>query len=171
MANRPLSLLDDANPLSLSDLFLATQEGNSVKVTGQQIVDLTQTLEERVLVNLGPMGKVTTKASMVLATLDGTSVTITDLIPDNSLVLGVTTFNLDALSGITSYSAGVSGDTDRFGTGIGIAANVSNIGIVTPYPVSSAQSIILTADSGSGSGNTDKIRVVAFFIEFETPLG
>jgi hypothetical protein len=172
MANRPTSLLTTADPLALADLFALTQGGNSRKATGEMIVDMTQLAEERVLVNLGPFGKITARAAEILATLDGASVTLTDLVPANSLLLGATAFVISGLTGsLTSFEVGVSGDTDRFGTGIGITTGSSNIGIVAPYVVSSPQSIVLTAIGGTGSGNSDKIRIVVFFIEFDTPSG
>lgn len=172
MVNRPISLLTEADPLTLADLFLVTQGGNSRRASGQMIADLTQLSEERVLVNLGPIGRITAKAVSELVTLDGASVTVTDMIPENSLLLGVTAFVIDDLTGsLTSFEIGIGGDTDRFGSGIAIAAGTSNIGIVSPYVVSSPESVILTAAGGSGTGNTDKIRVVAFFIQFDTPSG
>lgn len=171
MANKPLSGLTAASALAAADLFLTTQGGNSRKATGQQIIDLSQLASERVLANLGTLGKVTFKATASLVTLNGASVNVAPAIPTRSIVIGVTTLVRTALTGtLTSFSVGIAGEVDKFGGLISNAAGSNNIGVVGPYAIYAPQTIVLTANGGTGTGNTDKIRVVAYYLAFETPL-
>lgn len=171
MANKPLSGLTAASALAAADLFLTTQGGNSRKATGQQLIDLSQLAQERVLANLGSVGKVTFKATPSLVTLNGASVNVSPVIPARSIVLAVTTLVRTALTGtMTSFSVGVAGEVDKFGGLLGLAAGSNNIGVVCPYAVYSPTTLILTANGGTGTGNTEKIRIVAYYIEFDTPL-
>ena len=171
MANKPLSALSAGAPLDVADLFLTSQSGNSRKVTGQQFLDFTQKVPERVLADLGQLGKVTFKTASTLVTLDGASVDVANIIPARSIILAVSTRVRSALTGtLASFNVGVSGDASRFGGTIGIAAGSNNIGEVSPYATYSPTTLILTANGGTGSTNTNKIRVVAYFLEFNTPL-
>lgn len=170
MANRPLSALTAASALAAADLFLVTQGANSRKATGQQILDFTQGVPERVLADLGPLGKVTFKGTPALVSLNGASATVADLVPERSIILAVTTLVRSALTGtLTSFDVGVTGDLSRFGGSLGIAAGSNNVGVVGPYATYAPTSLILTANGGTGSTNEDKIRVVAYYLDFETP--
>ena len=80
MANKPLSALTAGAALDVADLFLASQSGNSRKVTGQQLLDFSQKVPERVLADLGLLGKVTFKAASALVTLDGIPFVFTSVI-------------------------------------------------------------------------------------------
>ena len=171
MANKPLSALTAGAALGVADLFLASQSGNSRKVTGQQLLDFSQKVPERVLADLGLLGKVTFKAASALVTLNGASANVANIVPTRSIILAVTTLVRTALTGtLTSFDVGVSGDVSRFGGAIGITAGSNNIGVVGPYATYSPTTLILTANGGTGSTNTNKIRVVAYFLEFNTPL-
>lgn len=171
MANRQLSALTDAAALNALDLLLVTQGGNSRKATAQQIVDLTQKAEERVLADLGPLGKAIYKATPALVDLNAATATVVGLIPQRSIILAVTTFVRSALTGtLTSISVGDSGDPSRFGGSLGKGAGSNNVGVVGPFAVYSPHDIIVTANGGTATGNTGKIRVVAHYITFNSPL-
>lgn len=171
MANKQLSALTAAGALGVTDLFLTTQGGNSRKATGQQLLDFTQAAPERVLADLGLIGKVTFKATPALVTLNGASVTVAGIVPDRSIVLGVTTYVKTTLTGsLTSFSVGVAGEVGRFGGSLGIVAGSNNIGVVGPYATYAATDLLLTANGGTGSSNANKIRVVVYYIAFNSPL-
>ena len=171
MANKPLSALSAGAPLDVADLFLTSQSGNSRKVTGQQFLDFTQKVPERVLADLGQLGKVTFKTASTLVTLDGASVDVANIIPASSIILAVSTRVRSALTGtLASFNVGVSGDASRFGGTIGIAAGSNNLGVVNPYATYSPTTLTIAANGGAGATNTDKIRVVAYFLSFATPL-
>lgn len=87
--------------------------------------------------------------------VDLSSTTQTTLnIPDRSTVLAVNTRVITALTGtVGSFGVGVSGDTSRYGNGIGTAADSTNIGL-TYHPVSyyADTPVLLTPDSGAFTG-------------------
>lgn len=83
------------------------------------------------------------------------------LIPNRSTVLAVNTRVIEEVTGtVTSFGVGVSGDTSRYGNGIGTGADSTNIGL-TYHPVSyySDTPLLLTPDSGSFSGGLVRINV------------
>lgn len=85
----------------------------------------------------------------------------TMLIPNRSTVLAVNTRVIEAVTGtVTSFGVGVSGDTSRYGNGIGTGADSTNIGL-TYHPVSyySDTPLLLTPDAGSFTGGLVRINV------------
>lgn len=83
------------------------------------------------------------------------------LIPNRSTVLAVNTRVIEAVIGtVTSFGVGVSGDTSRYGNGIGTGVDSTNIGL-TYHPVSyySDTPLLLTPDSGSFTGGLVRINV------------
>ncbi|UUV43221.1 hypothetical protein RCCWILLIS_49 [Rhodobacter phage RcCWillis] len=171
MANKQLSGLTAATALDVADLFLTTQGGNSRKATGQQLIDFTQAVPERVLADLGLIGKAVFKATPALVTLNGASATVAAMIPARSIVLGVTTYVRSNLGGtLTSFDVGVAGEVNKFGGSLGLLAGSNNIGVVGPYATYADTDLVVTANGGTGTGNPDKIRLVAFYVAFNSPL-
>jgi len=83
------------------------------------------------------------------------------LIPNRSTVLAVNTRVIEEVTGtVTSFGVGVSGDTSRYGNGIGTGADSTNIGL-TYHPVSyySDTPLLLTPDAGSFTGGLVRINV------------
>ena len=83
------------------------------------------------------------------------------LIPNRSTVLAVNTRVIEAVTGtVTSFGVGVSGDTSRYGNGIGTGVDSTNIGL-TYHPVSyySDTPLLLTPDAGSFTGGLVRINV------------
>ncbi len=92
--------------------------------------------------------------------LSGGSQSVTN-IPNRSTVLAVNTRVITALTGtVGSFGVGVSGDTSRYGNGIGTGQDSTNIGL-TYHPVSyySDTPIEITPDSGSITGGVVRINV------------
>lgn len=82
-------------------------------------------------------------------------------IPDRSSVLAVNTRVITAITGtVTTFGVGVSGDTSRYGNGIGKGQDSTNIGM-SYHPVTyySDTPVLLTADSGSFSTGVVRINV------------
>jgi len=82
-------------------------------------------------------------------------------IPNRSTVLSVNTRVITALTGtVGSFGVGVSGDTSRYGNGIGTGQDSTNIGL-TYHPVSyySDTPVEITPDSGSITGGVVRINV------------
>lgn len=99
----------------------------------------------------------------------GTTSTTSALIPDGALVFAVTGRVIDEITGgATSFEIGVSGATNRYGSGIGTVAG-SWLRGVTSAPVAyfADTSLVLTATGGTFTGGT--LRLVAHFAEFSLP--
>lgn len=92
----------------------------------------------------------------------GTDLTTPDLIPAGSQVIGVTARVIAPFSGagLTTWSFGVPGAVDRYGSGLGIALNAYARGI-TGQPVTywNDTPLQLTADAGSFAGGTVRIAI------------
>ncbi len=90
-------------------------------------------------------------------------------IPNRSTVLAVNTRVITAITGtVTTFGVGVSGDTSRYGNGIGKAADSTNIGL-TFHPTSyySDTPVLLTPDNGSFS--TGLVRINVQYLAFRGP--
>ncbi len=82
-------------------------------------------------------------------------------IPERSIVLAVNTRVINAVTGsVTTFGVGVSGDTSRYGNGIGKATDSTNIGL-TYHPVSyySDTPLLLTPDAGAFTGGLVRLNV------------
>jgi hypothetical protein len=96
------------------------------------------------------------------------SSTATNLIPANSLVLGVTINVKTIIVGTTavSFAVGDGTDVDRWGTGIAFAAgtktNISNFTIASPVYYGSATSVVLTPNAGTL--DTGEVRIAVHYI-------
>lgn len=100
-------------------------------------------------------------------TLSGASVATTVMIPNRSIVLGVSTRTSVAITGATSYSCGVSGDAAKFGSSLGVAKNASNVGVVGPTAYYADTPVMITAAGGSFTGG--KVRVSMHVMRFDPP--
>ncbi len=92
--------------------------------------------------------------------LSATTNTATN-IPDRSSVLAVNTRVITAVTGtVTTFGVGVSGDTSRYGNGIGKGQDSTNTGM-SYHPVTyySDTPVLLTPDSGSFSTGVVRINV------------
>ena len=96
------------------------------------------------------------------------SSTATDLIPANSLVLGVTVFVKTIIVGTTavSFDIGDGTDADRWGTGIAFAAgtdtNIADFTITGPAYYGAATDVVLTPDAGTL--DTGEVRIAVHYI-------
>lgn len=95
----------------------------------------------------------------LLSGLSGASVTSTIAIPNRSVVLGVSTRTVTAITGATSYDCGISGETSKFGGSLGIAAGSTNVGVIGPQAFYASTPIVLTANGGNFSGGAVRIAI------------
>ncbi len=104
------------------------------------------------------VSKVTEMDHVVVA---GSSSTTLNIIPQNSVVLGVTGRVVDAITGtLTSWELGVSGSPDRYGSSLGLALNsyASGLtGVPTTYYADTA--LVLNAVGGDFAGGTVRLAV------------
>ena len=100
-------------------------------------------------------------------TLSGASVATSVPIPNRAIVLGVSTRTSLAITGATSYSCGVSGDTGKFGASLGVAKNAANVGVVGPTAYYADTPVVVTAAGGTFTGG--KVRVSMHVMRFDGP--
>jgi len=96
-----------------------------------------------------------------ILTLSGASVTAANLIPARAIVLGVTSWTIQAVTGAPSYRVGMQGDADlaKFGGGLGVAVGSSNVGVVGPFATYAPAGVIVGATSGSFTGGRVGVAV------------
>lgn len=99
----------------------------------------------------------------------GTSSLVSEALPANAIVYGVTGRVLAAIGGATSFEIGVSGSTNRYGSGIGTGAGAWARGITgSPLTYYSATDLVLTAVGGTFDG-TGSVRLAVHFAELTLP--
>ncbi len=116
-------------------------------------------------------------SGVVTTDVSGATVTLSNIIPQGSFVLGVVTRVNVALgtgSGTTGYALGTPGDAnlwgDIVGTSVGTSSNHEDFtaaGAVAFYPTT--EDIVLTAAGGSFNGTGD-IRVVISYMRVTAPI-
>lgn len=95
-----------------------------------------------------------------LSSLSGASVNTTIQIPDRATVLAVNTRVTTAITGASSFDIGVSGDTARYGTDIGIALDTTNIGLTQhPYAYYADTALVLTANGSNFTGGEVSVSI------------
>src|SRR5690625_3530404 len=100
--------------------------------------------------------------------LSGVAVTTVPIIPDKAVVIGVTGRVLEAITGAASWSLGVAGGEDRYGSGYGTGAGSFAHGITgQPQAYYGDTSLVLTAAGGGFSGGV--VRLAVHFTEILPP--
>lgn len=100
-------------------------------------------------------------------TLSGASMATTVMIPNRAIVHGVSTRTSVTVTGAASYSCGVAGEAGKFGSGLGVARNASNIGVIGPTAYYADTPVVITAAGGSFTGG--KVRVAIHVMRFDAP--
>lgn len=98
-------------------------------------------------------------ADETLSGLSGASVASTIVIPDRSVLLGVSCKVVTAITGAPSFGVGISGETTKFGGALGIAAGSTNKGVIGPTAFYADTPVLLTATSGSFTGGAVSIGI------------
>jgi len=118
----------------------------------------------------GASGAVTlTRISEIDHVLDlaATSMTV-PVIPDKAIVLGVTARVIEAISGTPSWSLGVAGSPDRYGSGNGTALNSFAHGVTgQPQAYFGSTPLEIAAESGTFTGG--KIRLAVHYADLTPP--
>jgi hypothetical protein len=109
----------------------------------------------------GAMGGTTGMAVLeqALSELSGSSVASSISIPQGSVVLGVSTRTLTAITGPAAFDCGVTLETSKFGSALSIAAGSANVGVIAPQAFSADTPIVLTAQGGSFTGGAVRIAI------------
>ena len=99
----------------------------------------------------------------------GATSVITALFPGGSIVYGVTARVLSAIGGATGIELGVSGASNRYGSGIGVAAGAWARGITgSPLAYYVDTDLVIGAEGGAFDG-TGTLRVAAHVAELTLP--
>ena len=97
--------------------------------------------------------------------------TTTDLIPDKAVVIGITARVVGAISGASSWSMGVPGSPDRYGSGFGTALNTAAEGVTgQPQTYYGGTPVEITASGGDFTGGTLRIAVHALSVTAPAPV-
>lgn len=94
-----------------------------------------------------------------LSGLSGADSTSSIVIPAGTLLLGVSTRTLTAITGATSFDCGIAGDIGKFGAALGIAPGSTHLGIIAPEPVLTDTAVLLTANGGPFTGGAVRIAI------------
>lgn len=91
--------------------------------------------------------------------LTGAFVDSTLLIPNRAIVLAVSSRVITAITGATSFSCGVSGNTGQFGSGLGIALGSNNVGSIGPTAFYADTAVRLTAVGANFTAGAVRIAI------------
>ena len=98
----------------------------------------------------------------------GSTSATTLFIPDKAIVLGVTGRVTVAITGATSWSLGVTGSPDRYGSGIGVGFNAFAHGITaSPLAYFGGSSLLLTSAGADFTGGV--VRLAVHYFELSPP--
>ena len=92
----------------------------------------------------------------------GTSQTAAALIPNGSIVLGVSSKTVVAITGASSYMVGLSAGASEFGSGLGLAVGSTNLGMVGPFAVYADTGVVITRAGGAFTGG--RVRLAAMLL-------
>lgn len=99
----------------------------------------------------------------------GNTSVVAGLLPAGSIVYGITARVLSAIGGTTSIEIGVSGSSNRYGSGIGATTGAWARGITgSPLANYAATDVILGAEGGTFDG-TGVLRIAAHVAELTLP--
>lgn len=164
MADKQVGDLTAATSLDGTETLHIVKGGNSRKSLISTIRDWIDTQTTRTLVKVAASGAL---AGISLieeeVTVAGASTdTTTALIPARSIVLAVMTRTTVTVTGATSYDAGISGETSKFGGSLGASSGSTNIGVIGPQAFYSNTAIRLTANGSNFTGGKVRVNIVAF---------
>jgi hypothetical protein len=99
------------------------------------------------------------------ALLPGTVSTTSAVIPDKAVVLGVSGRVIEPIAGVGSWSLGVAGSPDRYGSGYGPDLGGFALGVTgQPQAYFGGTTLDISADSGSFTSGTIRLAVHLFEI-------
>jgi hypothetical protein len=89
-------------------------------------------------------------------------------IPDKAIVLGVTARVTVGITGATTWSLGVTGSPDRYGSGFGASLNAFSHGVTgSPLAYFGGSSLLLTA--AGGNFTSGGVRIAAHYFDLSPP--
>ena len=98
----------------------------------------------------------------------GSTSATTPFIPDKATVLGVTARVTADITGAASWSLGVTGSPDRYGSGFGVSLNAFAHGVTgSPLAYYGGSSLLLTSAGSDFTGGT--VRIAVHYFELSPP--
>jgi len=94
-----------------------------------------------------------------LVALSGATTTSTVLIPNGAIVLAVSNLVITAITGAASYSCGVASNASMFGASLGVAAGLTNLGLIGPNPFYAATPVLFTAAGGDFTAGAVRMTI------------
>ena len=146
----------------------AVGDGSNTTVLGT-----TATTQARVMggtfLSTGANGQSTQlgQSTSLLTGLSGATVTATNLIPANCILLGVTARVTTAITGATTFDIGDGTTANRFGDDIAIALNTTANNCIAPALVTAATNVVLTANGSDFTGGA--VRLTAHYMTLVAP--
>jgi len=119
-------------------------------------------LENPVSVIAGDVTGAVTQALVLndeITGLTGASVSSTIVIPDRSVVIGVTVRTSEAITGASSFDCGIASETSKFGGSLGVSAGASNIGVIGPQAFYADTPVLITANGGDFTGGSVRLAI------------
>lgn len=107
------------------------------------------------------------QSTTLLSGLTGATVTATNLIPANCILLGVTARVTTAITGATTFDIGDGVTADRFGNDVAIALNTTSQNAIAPALFAAANNVVLTANGSNFTGGA--VRLTAHFMTLVAP--
>ena len=74
-------------------------------------------------------------------------------------MLAVSNLVVTAITGATSYSCGVSGNSTQFGSSLSVSQGSTNLGLIGPNPSYSATPVLFTAAGGNFTGGQVRMTI------------
>lgn len=101
-------------------------------------------------------------SDLVATDLDGSSVTLTGLIPERVILLGVAVEVVEDIAGASDFDVGDGVSVNRFGGALGTLAGAENIGVIGPVATYAPGDVVLTANGGDFTAG--RVHVSVSFI-------
>jgi hypothetical protein len=80
-------------------------------------------------------------------------------IPNGAIVFNVSMRVTTTITGATSFSLGVAGNTSQFGSGLSVASGSTNLGVISPTAFYAAAPIRVTSSGGSFTAGAVRIAI------------
>lgn len=95
--------------------------------------------------------------------LSGASVSSSIVIPNRAVVFCVSSSTTAAVTGVTHYHVGISGEPQKFGGYLGITAGASNAGVIGPQAFYADTPVVITAEGDTGAFTGGKVRIALHY--------
>lgn len=166
MAVKKISELTAASTLDGTEVFPVVQSAATVKATGNQLGAETLRTTMPLIPTNGASANI--KAAMELLADVSAGATTTGLIPAGCILIGLSTYVTDTItgSGVTGYTVGDGSDPDRWGAITGVAIGTSSTladWTAAGMVITSATDVTITATGGTFTAG--EVRVVAHYID------